>query len=1065
MKFSKKLHEKAHPKYKKYYIAYKELKKAIRLITGKDTSTFTIKEVTSNFGSIRALSGEEYKSAESRFQDILNAELDKINKFTRNTIKEWYDEAEFCLNKLRKEDSLIDLHEITKKLNELGNTLKFLESYRIVNFIGFRKITKKFDKHNDKGVSSSFYINVIIKSFFMNFDVNFLIYILSVCYKYSRTIRGKTASTKDEQQLPVSELPPQESLKLIDVETDEHDKSSLSNNLKRKKYISRNIEAQECSSDSGDEKKESNIRVQRNNGSAKMGNHNESGKKANRNVTHVKYIVKSEELIIVKVEICKYFTFQYFPLMEENEFMPPFEKLIEMISTSKTQNHLTSIYFDDSTFSTYHNCVNRNTQNRHKPCIRLRSYNYFDAQKDITKIVIQNFNLYEPSYDMNEKYIFPTDISNENLKINCVNDLYTMKLKGTTSLLAHVQTGSDDPNDIPNSVEKKTVTEDYKLAPYTHRSAPNLEEPIIHHVDIPHDKFPLLSNLQQPRKLQHVEKCIYEIKKNNLSSCLKSKLNRFHFGNDTVNGYIDENISYWKHTDIRSIHGSEEVDSEEEENSQLGKFHEEESYDEVTKSSNHLLHKSGTNEGESVKRHRIRKGSKEYAYFDYAVIDISIQEGTNREFLSHLNNLEVLREIWGFSSYMQGISMIYPKCISTSPHWRIFTGSKYAELGDSVEADGADGADVANEEGKRKERKVDTRNGTLEGNQNDETNSSEDDNDTDASSIENVMIYADCMNGKNCKTKKDDYRKGITYTGASARIAHESEVMYRSEIERTKPSHVPHINLSIGSANSGVNFNHRRNYMYDSLNADTNSQVRKSCVAKGGRSRCRSRVRSRDRSRSGSRVRSRSGSRGRSRSGSRVRSRSGSRGRSRSGSRGRSRRGEVSIQRQALTEDNNLFEPLLDEVEDTNWESKKSSPSSCKILSFFKSLFFRKNKIVESKRPKTSVVRVEPKTFFANERTLLQWLNTSVLLSTISITLLNFSNSYGFASGIIMAPVAIFFILYSFHIYLKRAEALINKEPINYTDKVGPGVLVITLTFALSTVVILNIYSRLKGEV
>ena len=35
MKFSKKLNERAHPKYREHYIAYKDLKKFIKLITGR----------------------------------------------------------------------------------------------------------------------------------------------------------------------------------------------------------------------------------------------------------------------------------------------------------------------------------------------------------------------------------------------------------------------------------------------------------------------------------------------------------------------------------------------------------------------------------------------------------------------------------------------------------------------------------------------------------------------------------------------------------------------------------------------------------------------------------------------------------------------------------------------------------------------------------------------------------------------------------------------------------------------------------------------------------------------
>lgn len=61
-------------------------------------------------------------------------------------------------------------------------------------------------------------------------------------------------------------------------------------------------------------------------------------------------------------------------------------------------------------------------------------------------------------------------------------------------------------------------------------------------------------------------------------------------------------------------------------------------------------------------------------------------------------------------------------------------------------------------------------------------------------------------------------------------------------------------------------------------------------------------------------------------------------------------------------------------------------------------------------------VRVEPKTFFANERTLLQWMNTAVLLATIAITLLNFGSRNARIAGFIMAPTAIFFIIHSYRV-------------------------------------------------
>lgn len=131
----------------------------------------------------------------------------------------------------------------------------------------------------------------------------------------------------------------------------------------------------------------------------------------------------------------------------------------------------------------------------------------------------------------------------------------------------------------------------------------------------------------------------------------------------------------------------------------------------------------------------------------------------------------------------------------------------------------------------------------------------------------------------------------------------------------------------------------------------------------------------------------------------------------------------------------------------------KSAPNTNKVLS--------------------TAVRVEPKTFFANERTLLQWMNTAVLLATISITLLNFGTPSARLSGLIMAPVAIYFILHAYcvryisvrsiissQVYARRGRALERKEAIDYTDRRGPLILVVSLVFALSVVVALNIMER-----
>jgi hypothetical protein len=93
---------------------------------------------------------------------------------------------------------------------------------------------------------------------------------------------------------------------------------------------------------------------------------------------------------------------------------------------------------------------------------------------------------------------------------------------------------------------------------------------------------------------------------------------------------------------------------------------------------------------------------------------------------------------------------------------------------------------------------------------------------------------------------------------------------------------------------------------------------------------------------------------------------------------------------------------------------------------FWKKIFGRKEP--ESSRPYGEVgtlmkerkapVKVEPKVFFANERTFLAWLHVSVILAGASVAIVAFADNgdpYSQMYGIILLPVAIAFILYSMY--------------------------------------------------
>ncbi|KAI0173427.1 SPX-domain-containing protein [Hypoxylon sp. FL1284] len=93
-------------------------------------------------------------------------------------------------------------------------------------------------------------------------------------------------------------------------------------------------------------------------------------------------------------------------------------------------------------------------------------------------------------------------------------------------------------------------------------------------------------------------------------------------------------------------------------------------------------------------------------------------------------------------------------------------------------------------------------------------------------------------------------------------------------------------------------------------------------------------------------------------------------------------------------------------------------------------------------------VRVEPKVYFAAERTYLGWLEFSIYIGTIAVTLLNFDTKptkMSFAVSGIFTVIAILSLCYSVGIYLYRSAGIRQRRAIKYYDRLGPSVLCISL--------------------
>jgi len=105
-------------------------------------------------------------------------------------------------------------------------------------------------------------------------------------------------------------------------------------------------------------------------------------------------------------------------------------------------------------------------------------------------------------------------------------------------------------------------------------------------------------------------------------------------------------------------------------------------------------------------------------------------------------------------------------------------------------------------------------------------------------------------------------------------------------------------------------------------------------------------------------------------------------------------------------------------------------------------------------------VKIEPKVYFANERTFLAWMHMAVLLSSISVAIVAFAeaNAWSQIYGLILMPTAISFCCYALFMYVKRSRMIRRKDPGPYEEKWGPVVLSTILAASIVTNFFVKLY-------
>ena len=113
--------------------------------------------------------------------------------------------------------------------------------------------------------------------------------------------------------------------------------------------------------------------------------------------------------------------------------------------------------------------------------------------------------------------------------------------------------------------------------------------------------------------------------------------------------------------------------------------------------------------------------------------------------------------------------------------------------------------------------------------------------------------------------------------------------------------------------------------------------------------------------------------------------------------------------------------------------------------------------------------RVEPKVFFANERTFLSWLNFTVILGGLAVGLLNFGDSVGRISAACFTVVAMAAMMYALFTFHWRAKSIRVRGQGGFDDRLGPTVLALALLAAVIVNFVLRITDggdskKLKGK-
>jgi len=111
-------------------------------------------------------------------------------------------------------------------------------------------------------------------------------------------------------------------------------------------------------------------------------------------------------------------------------------------------------------------------------------------------------------------------------------------------------------------------------------------------------------------------------------------------------------------------------------------------------------------------------------------------------------------------------------------------------------------------------------------------------------------------------------------------------------------------------------------------------------------------------------------------------------------------------------------------------------------------------------------VRTEPRSYFANERTLLLWLELASALAVVGSALTAAGQSFPTqTAGLCLSIPAAAFVLNATRMYFLRQHSLVNKRPMHFEDKWGTFTLCVLVTGLVIANAAHRVHSNWQGAV